>query len=99
MAVLIVIVLSALLGFWWLGFAGLLLGGLLGGAFGFFALQRWLRRVREQFIETTFSVMGALCKADGVVTRAEIDVVERIQTRLHLTPEQKEAARTAFKRG
>jgi len=99
MAVLIVIVLGALLGFWWLGFAGLLLGALLGSAFGIFALQRWRRRVSEQFIETTFSVMGALCKADGVVTRAEIDVVERIQTRLHLTPEQKEAARTAFKRG
>jgi DnaJ like chaperone protein len=67
--------------------------------FGYLALRRWLRRVNEQFIETTFSVMGALCKADGVVTREEIHVVERILTRLQSTPEQREAAKAAFKRG
>jgi len=99
MRFLVAIVICALLGLWFGGFAGFVIGGLAGGAFGYFALRRWLRRVSEQFVETTFSVMGALCKADGVVTRAEIDVVERILTRLHLTPEQREAAKDAFKRG
>jgi len=99
MRVLIGIVICALLGLWFAGFAGFVIGGLAGAAFGYFALRRWLRRVSEQFVETTFSVMGALCKADGVVTRAEIDVVEKILTRLHLTPEQREAAKAAFSRG
>lgn len=99
MLVLIVIVVVALLGALVGGVAGFVIGGLIGGALGFFLVGRLLRRAREQFIETTFSVMGALCKADGVVTRAELDVVERSFARLHLTPEQKEAAKEAFKRG
>jgi DnaJ like chaperone protein len=99
MRFLIVIVVCALLGLSVAGFAGLVIGGLAGSAFGYLALRRWLRRVNEQFIEATFSVMGALCKADGVVTRAEIDVVERDLKRLQLTPEQRESAKAAFKRG
>lgn len=99
MRFLVIIVVCALLGLWFEGFLGFVIGGLAGGAFGYLALRRWLRRVNEQFIETTFSVMGALCKADGVVTRAEIDVVERNLTRLQLTPEQRAAAKAAFTRG
>lgn len=99
MVVLVVIVIGALLGAWLGGVAGFVLGGLAGCAVGFFTVRSWLRRISEQFIETTFSVMGALCKADGVVTRAEIDVVERILTRLRLTPEQRQAAKAAFTRG
>jgi DnaJ like chaperone protein len=99
MAILVVSVVGGLLGLWFGGFAGFVIGGLAGGVLGFFAARRSLRRVREQFIETTFSVMGALCKADGVVSGAEFDVVERIQRRLRLTRDQKEAARAAFNRG
>jgi DnaJ like chaperone protein len=99
MVVVVVIVVAAVLGAVFWGLPGFVLGGLAGGVFGFFALRRLLRRVSEQFVETTFSVMGALCKADGVVTRAEIDVTERIITRLQLAPEQREAAKAAFKRG
>lgn len=99
MVVLVLVVVAALLGFMFAGFAGLMLGGFAGAVFGFLALRRWLGRAQKQFVEATFSVMGALCKADGVVTRAEIDVVERILTRLQLTPEQKEEAKAAFGRG
>lgn len=99
MAILIVSVVGALLGLWFKGFAGFVIGGLAGSVFGFFAARRSLRRVRKQFIETTFSVMGALCKADGVVTRAETDVVERLPARLRLAQDQKEAAKAAFNRG
>jgi len=99
MTFLVVIVVGALLGGWIWGFGGFVLGGLTGSAFGFFALRRWLGRAQKQFIETTFSVMGALCKADGVITREEIQVVERILKRLQLTPEQTEAAKAAFTRG
>jgi DnaJ like chaperone protein len=65
----------------------------------YLALRERLRRVRHRFVETTFSVMGALCKADGIVTRDEIEAVAQIFTRLLLTPEQTETAKAAFNRG
>lgn len=84
------------------GARGLILGGLLG-YFILFAMREVLRRglhaVQSQFLETTFSVVGALCKADGVVTRDEIQVTEQWFDRLHLTPQQREAAKAAFRRG
>jgi DnaJ like chaperone protein len=43
--------------------------------------------------------MGALCKADSVVTRDEIQVAESLFDRLHLSGEQREAAKAAFNRG
>ncbi|HEY3256847.1 MAG TPA: co-chaperone DjlA [Polyangiaceae bacterium] len=93
------IAICAFLGLWFFGFAGLVLGGIAGGVLAYVALRERLRRVREQFIETTFAVMGALCKADGVVTRDEIQVVEQIFTLLRLAAEQKAKAKAAFNRG
>jgi len=92
----------AIVGLWLDGLRGLLLGAAIG-----FALDRIsqanirgrLLTVQSQFLETTFVVMGALCKADGVVTRDEIRVTEEVFVRLRLTPEQKESARAAFTRG
>jgi DnaJ like chaperone protein len=93
------IFIGAVLGLVFRGFTGLVVGGLLGGVLSYLALRERLRRARQQFVETTFSVMGALCKADGVVTRDEIAVVAQIFTLLHLAPEQTEAAKAAFNRG
>jgi DnaJ like chaperone protein len=93
------IAICAFLGLWFYGLAGLFMGGIVGSVLAFLALRERLRRVREQFIETTFAVMGALCKADGVVTRDEIQVVEQIFTLLRLEPEQKAKAKAAFNRG
>jgi DnaJ like chaperone protein len=93
------IVICAILGLLFRGFAGLVVGGIVGGVLCYLALRERLRRVRQQFIETTFSVMGALCKADGVVSRDEIQVVGQIFTLLRLAPEQIEAAKGAFNRG
>jgi len=55
--------------------------------------------VQAQFLETSFAVMGAMCKADGVVTRDEIRVTEAFFARLQLSAEQTEAAKAAFRRG
>src|SRR5690606_3405165 len=44
-------------------------------------------------------VMGALSKADSVVTRDEIRAAEALFDRLHLSAGQREAAKTAFNRG
>jgi DnaJ like chaperone protein len=93
------IAICAFLGLWFFGFRGLVLGGIVGSLLAYVALRERLRRVREQFIEATFAVMGALCKADGVVTRDEIQVVEQIFDLLRLAPEQKAKAKAAFNRG
>ncbi|MEX0871743.1 MAG: co-chaperone DjlA [Aquisalimonadaceae bacterium] len=90
--------------------AGLLAGGfrglVVGVALGF--LLRWVLRhavrgglelVQSQFLGSTFAVMGALCKADGAVTRDEIKTAESLFDRLHLSPEQRESAKAAFQRG
>lgn len=96
------ILLCAIVGLWLNGLPGLLLGALIGFALNRIAqssLRQRLLTVQSQFLDTTFVVMGALCKADGVVTRDEIRVTEEVFLRLSLTPEQKEAARAAFTRG
>ena len=96
------VVIGALLGALFGGFSGLLIGAALGYAAGTL-LQRsvigGLRVVQSQLIDSTFAVMGALCKADNVVTRDEIDAVERIFTMLRLQEEQRRAAKDAFNRG
>ena len=86
-----------------MGFAG----GLLGAVAGFWLFQMVamgtrrgkLGAIQNQFLNSTFAVMGALCKADGQVTRDEIRVAEELFTRLRMSDEQKERAREAFNRG
>ena len=82
------------------------MGALFGGALGYAAsgvVQRWfvgnLRIAQSQLIDTTFAVMGALCKADGVVAPDEIRTVEHIFRMLNLHGEQREQAKAAFTRG
>ena len=82
------------------------MGALFGGGLGLIAgkalqasLFGNLRIAQSQLIDTTFAVMGALCKADGVVAADEIRTVEQIFRMLNLQGEQREQARAAFGRG
>ncbi len=96
------VVIGALLGALFGGFPGLLIGAAIGYAAGAAMRQSvigGLRVVQSQLIDSTFAVMGALCKADRQVTRDEIDAVERIFTMLQLQEEQRRAAKAAFNRG
>ena len=96
------ILFCAFVGLWLGGMSGLLLGGAIGYLISRVAqttLQKGLLGVQSQFLETTFAVMGSLCKADGVVTRDEIDVTEQVFRRLQLSPEQTLVAKAAFQRG
>jgi len=94
--------LGALLGVSVGGFAGLVVGGIIGYAASY-VLGRFviggLQVAQTQLLDSTFSVMGALCKADNVVTRDEIDAVERSFTMLKLQGESREQAKAAFNRG
>jgi len=94
---------GALVGFFIGGLFGLMLGGLLGYGLGHFMLEvlfpRGLGRIREQFLDSTFAVMGAVCKADGRVSREEIRVAEQFFDILGLSPDQRRAAQAAFNRG
>jgi len=84
------------------GLPGFLIGGLAGYYSGF-ALQRTimggLRVAQTQLFDSVFAIMGALCKADKVVTRDEIDAVERIFKMLNLHGEHRDQAKAAFNRG
>ena len=96
------ILFCAFVGFWLGGMSGFLLGAAIGFVLSRIALatvHKGLLGVQSQFLEATFAVMGALCKADGVVTRDEIAVTEQIFLRLRLGPEQQQAAKAAFQRG
>lgn len=92
----------------------IVLGFLAGGPIGAIVLGTivwWIRRsspmrflrdlqaVQRQFLDSTFAVMGALCKADGRVTEAEIRTAESLFERLRLGPEARRNAQTSFQRG
>ena len=95
-------VIGAVIGAFVGGLPGLVVGGLLGYAAGIVLRQSvvgGLRVVQSQLIDSTFAVMGALCKADRVVTRDEINAVERIFAMLKLGDDQRKQAKAAFNRG
>jgi DnaJ like chaperone protein len=95
-------VIGAIIGVLAGGLPGLFIGGLIGYGAGV-VLRRsivgGLRVVQSQLIESVFAVMGALCKADKVVTRDEINAVEQMFRMLRLHGEQREQAKAAFNRG
>ena len=93
---------GALLGATFGGFSGLIIGGLIGYGANF-ALRRFvvgsLQVTQSQLLDSTFSIMGALCKADTVVSREEINAVEQMFNMLRLQGESREQAKAAFNRG
>ncbi|MEH6515629.1 MAG: co-chaperone DjlA [Halioglobus sp.] len=96
------------------GSLGFLLGGIFGLVLGLFVghifdrgLQRTLQfaspeniaRIKNSFFETTFLLLGHMAKADGQVSREEIDHTEQIFIQMQLNVEQKTRAKDAFRRG
>jgi len=96
------IFIAALIGLLFGGVRGLLIGMLIGyGAQ--WVLGTWLRgslqRGQAGFLDATFAIMGALSKADGVVTRDEIQAAQQIFEMLRLSNAQRDQARASFSRG
>ncbi len=96
------------------GFFGLLLGGFVGLVLGLFVghifdrgLQRTLQfaspenlaRISQSFFETTFMLLGHMAKADGQISREEIDHTEQIFVQMQLSAAQQAKAKEAFRRG
>jgi len=93
---------GAVIGF----FAGGPIGLLAGAIIGYFAATAFqtaalggLHIAQSELIKTTFSVMGAMCKADKVVTRDEIQMAEQAFDMLQLSGELRELAKAAFNEG
>lgn len=99
---LFAIIIGGLIGYAFGKFPGFLIGAAIG-AFLLNLLKRRLigklQSIQSGFIESVFAVMGALCKADGVVSRDEIQMAEAMFIRFRLNEEQKAKAKTAFNRG
>jgi DnaJ like chaperone protein len=95
-------IIGALIGASFGGFAGFVIGGLLGYGASF-AFRQFvvgsLQVAQSQLLDSTFSIMGALCKADNVVSREEINAVKQIFGMLKLQGESREQAKAAFNRG
>ena len=96
------IVIGGLLGLVAGGFRGLIIGAAIAYAISWVLRHSLLGRlqvVQSQLLDSIFSIMGALAKADRVVTREEIKLAETTFDRLHLSAEQRDAAKASFNRG
>ncbi len=97
---------GGLIGYWIGRWDGLLIGALaayflprlLGRSVLNFTVGK-IQGMQHQFVDSTFAVMGAVCKADGQVSSDEIRAAERILDQLHLSGEVRESAKRAFNRG
>ncbi len=56
-------------------------------------------RVQMAFFTATFSVMGHIAKADGKVSKAEIDMAKRVMDELRLSGEMRQTAINVFDQG
>ena len=97
---------GALLGYYFLGFFGAILGYFLGSiadryrAYGIGGVNPLSSGQRQAvFLETVFILMGKVAKADGVITQAEISHVEQFMLKLGMSAEHRQIAIADFKRG
>jgi DnaJ like chaperone protein len=93
-------------GFYLFGFFGALIGLFIGSfidrlmAYGSGAINPLQNALRQAvFLETVFISMGKLAKADGQVSRHEIDHVEAFMQKLNMTAEHRQRAIGLFKQG
>ena len=96
----------ALLGFYFFGFFGSLIGYFLGGivdrsrAYGIGGINPLSSGNRQKiFLKTVFTLLGKLAKADGHISKEEIAHVEQLFQKLRLSAEHKQNAITQFKQG
>jgi DnaJ like chaperone protein len=99
-------IIIAIAGYYFFGFFGALIGYFIGGSidraksYGVGGMNPFGADHRKAvFFETVFVLMGKLAKADGVITKDEIDHVELFIKKMGMTTEHREQAISQFKRG
>lgn len=98
---------GAIFGFMFGGFFGALLGIFIGHSFdnGLDNINNLnlggakTQHVKSEFFKATFSIMGHLARADGVVTELEIKMATRLMDEMHLSSDQRMLAIDLFRRG
>lgn len=95
-----------LLGFFWLGLLGALLGFFIGGSidraksYGIGGINPLANAKRQEvFLATCFTLMGKLAKSDGHVSQQEVNHVEDFMRQMGMTQEHRQQAIAQFKRG
>ena len=95
-----------LLGYYVLGFFGAFLGYMIGSsidraqAYGIGGINPLSSGQRQKvFLDTVFVLMGKLAKADGHISKDEIDHVEVFIKKMGMTAEHRTEAISHFKRG
>ena len=85
---------------------GGLIGLLIGGGLGYWLVRRLRQKMvgkllgaQQQFLSSTFAVMGCMCKADGHVSEDELEASRQLWDKLRLTEPQRAQARADFNRG
>lgn len=95
----LLIIVGSLIGFSVGRWTGLFIGGFIGWWISKKLRRHLVHTLQTRFLDSTFAVMGAVCKADGRVSQNEIRVAEQLFDRLRLGPDARNAARIAFNRG
>ncbi len=95
---------GALIGWWLGGPLGALVGAMLGQSVSVGVSRGgWTAydaaRVQQAFFTATFSVMGHVAKADGVVSPDEIQAANAVMAHMNLDPAQRLAAIQLFNQG
>jgi len=94
------------LGYYLLGFFGAFLGYMIGSsvdraqAYGIGGINPLSAGQRQKvFLDTVFLLMGKLAKADGHISKDEIDHVEAFIKKMNMTAEHRQEAINQFKKG
>ncbi len=99
-------IILSIAGYFYFGFFGAVFGYFIGGSIdrardygvgGVNPMSAGQRR--EVFHKTVFLLMGKLAKADGVITKDEIQHAEQVIKEMQLTTEHREQAIAQFKQG
>ncbi|MEK7769199.1 MAG: co-chaperone DjlA, partial [Pseudomonadota bacterium] len=97
---------GALIGYYFLGIPGAFIGYFLGSivdryrAYGMGGVNPLSRGQRQTvFLETVFILMGKLAKADGHISKDEIEHVEQFIQQLGMSAEHRQQAIVLFERG
>lgn len=85
---------------------GAILGGIVGHqidkattfSFAYTSLEDQ-QQLQTAFFTTTFSVMGNLAKADGIVSKAEINLATKVMDEMHLSAQMRSQAIALFDQG